>query len=504
MKALIGTIVAGVILAVFGWWLNQERYDVRYTLSEKIPLSFQTPQQQSIQQLEVRNLSAKPVEAVQVKLPPTITEHELVKYSQADTAKIFRTANEFELVYNLLPPGGTFRLVIKTTADGISKSQVQVRHSKGKADEALSEGSLFHSINFWSGVVVWLVYGCIVLFWLRSLGFDSWKSNAEYKSDKVLNASKPIYIPADKWKEIRQTAIEQFGRLSEHGQLSESEITGSRLYKYLDGEKPDSLSNDEWQLFCQAKTAQLLATIYRRINESWTKADEFLKILRIKRPLHFPADKWDEQRKKLQDEFCRRKLHDSFNRNILENILEPKPDGIDSQHWAEYQEKLTAMRFKDLSTQMELQESPIDFLTRQNLAGLNSDDVQRLRTRAYKLQLAALPALHDERAAKQFLEDEKPTWMNSDDYTTLRTAAEQLLKVAEQEKNNSIEREKILKDSVELAELKTKVSNQLNILGKLFSDPAAIDRIEPYDNPFTTGNLELLKNVAKALRVRGS
>jgi hypothetical protein len=62
----------------------------------------------------------------------------------------------------------------------------------------------------------------------------------------------------------------------------------------------------------------------------------------------------------------------------------------------------------------------------------------------------------------------------------------------------------MLKESVEVTELKTKVLKQLDVLGKLFSDPAAIDRIEPYDNPFTTGNLELLKNVANDLRVRGS
>ena len=41
------------------------------------------------------------------------------------------------------------------------------------------------------------------------------------------------------------------------------------------------------------------------------------------------------------------------------------------------------------------------------------------------------------------------------------------------------------------------------ILHELLVDPPSIDRIEPYDNPFAPGNLEVLKKISIALRDGG-
>ena len=547
MKSFILYIGGGVILAVFAWWLNQERYDVKYTLSERIPLSFESPQQESVQQLEVKNLSGKAVEGVQIKLPPRITKYELIKNSQADKAEIFTKQNNFELLYGALPAAGTFRLVLKTAGEGILKSEVQVRHSRGIAEEALSDASPFRSTSFWAGTGILFAYICVILFGMRSFKVDSWNTNAEYRSEAVLKAaSRPFYIFADRWKDIREKAISHFGKLPDYGAISESEITSSPIYKYLNGEKPESFSDDEWKVFCQTKATQFLTTFYRRMSESWARADEFLKILRIRKPAQFPPDKWDDLREKVQEQFCKRKLDDPFDSNIIDNVQEIKPDEIDSKHWVEYRKKLTVRHFKDLSTEMEYQDSPIDFLDRQNLAGLPHDDVQTLRTRAYKLQLAALPDLFDEKKAKQFIEDEKPAWMTGDDYLRKKAIAERTLKMVEEAKINAIvqsnltrilagspmddksldrldsetrqelkelddkiristeknisESNRISEESLQVAELKTKVVKQLAVLEKLFIDPSSIDRIEPYENPFTIGNLELLKKISISLR----
>ena len=236
MRAFVLPITIGVILAAFGWWLNQDRYDIRYTLSEKIPLSFGSGQQETVQQLEVKNLSNKEVTRVQVKLPPRVTQHEIVKNSQADTADVFTSPDSFELLYAALPPQGSFRLVFKTTGVGVSKHEVQVRHSRGSAQEALADSSL-QLISTWMNAGFFLFYVCVILIQFRNFSIDDWRRNAEYESEKVLRASKPIYIPRDRWKEIRDKAIARFGEVDRYRSLSPSDITDSPIYRYLDSEK---------------------------------------------------------------------------------------------------------------------------------------------------------------------------------------------------------------------------------------------------------------------------
>jgi hypothetical protein len=64
---------------------------------------------------------------------------------------------------------------------------------------------------------------------------------------------------------------------------------------------------------------------------------------------------------------------------------------------------------------------------------------------------------------------------------------------------NQLEAERIAKESKELASDRLQVSRQLRALNELFKDPSSVDRIEPYENPFTSGNLELLKKAAKTI-----
>ena len=67
------------------------------------------------------------------------------------------------------------------------------------------------------------------------------------------------------------------------------------------------------------------------------------------------------------------------------------------------------------------------------------------------------------------------------------------------EKNRS-KSERISRESQQLTSDREKVLKQLTILNNLLTDPFSIDRVESYDNPFASGNFELLKKVSKTLR----
>ena len=204
---LFFSIIGGIIVALFVWWLNSERYDLRYTLSENIPLRFGGAEEEAVQQIEVKNLSKKPVEKIQIKLPPRLTTYEVTKNSQADQFEHFKTAQSEEFVYAVLPPQGLFRIIFKTPGGGVTNSQVRVTHSKGEATYALEGGSgtkagLFWGSNF--GSAFYVFFGLLAL---RSTVVDSWNSDAEYRSEQVLKRRIPFYMFNEKWIEIRAKAL---------------------------------------------------------------------------------------------------------------------------------------------------------------------------------------------------------------------------------------------------------------------------------------------------------
>jgi hypothetical protein len=335
MKLLVLPVMIACISGVFLWWLNQDRYDVRYTLSENIPLSFGGGPQEAVQQLVVKNLSKKEVTKVQVKLPLRVIQFELFKNSQADTTNTFTKQDSFELLYDALPPQGSFRLVLKTTGAGISKQEVQVRHSRGSAEEALAATSLWESISTWLTTGVLFLYCWLSLIQLRNWLVETWKSYAEDRSEQVLRASKPIYIPRDKWKEIRDKAITKFGELDNYhyyyGSLRPSDIVDSPIYRYLDSEKPEHLSEEEWQQFRSIKTQQLLSALNARIMGSWlvVSADELLRLLKVKKPIQLPSDKWEQWQDGLQKLFIARALSEEpSNTNVDAKMQQSKPDEI--------------------------------------------------------------------------------------------------------------------------------------------------------------------------------
>jgi hypothetical protein len=496
------TLIIGIIVASFTWILNQDHYDVRYTLSEKIPLSFGNGQQDAVQQLEVKNLSNKEVEKIQIKLPPRVSQFELFKNSQADIEQSFQKPTNFELLYPALPPQGSFRLVIKTTGDGISKHEIQINHSRGPVHEALTDNSSLASIIF--GLIFIVLFVWQLLIALRDFSASRWEYLAEYHSEKVLNSPKPILVPSKNWKKLRGKAISRFGEIELFRSILPSYIEGLPIYKYLNNEKPDNLSEEEWQQFIQITTEKLISALDKRVATSWADINEIIATLKVKRPEKSPSDKWEKWQENLEKIYINRQIQDDFTTydafsHFAAKVQKlKKPDEIRDSLWDKYQNKIAETWFSTLLTELESQRSysPIEFLNQQNLQILKKDHEERLRRRAYKLQILSLPDLTDEESAKKFLDQQKPDWLDEQDYTRRKLIAERTLRVADGDRINAIEQARLFKESEELAKTKEKILKQLSILHEIFVDSKSIDRIESYDNPFAPGNFEILKQIS--------
>jgi hypothetical protein len=535
---LLLTVVGGIIVALFVWWLNSEKYDLRYTLSENIPLRFGGAPEEAVQQMEVKNLSKKPVERIQVKLPPRLTTYEVSKNSQADQFEHFKNEQSEEFVYPMLPPQGSFRIVFKTPGAGVAKGEVRVTHNKGEATYALESGvstSAALALGYLSGFAI---LGIMSLFGMRSTFIDSWSFRAEYRSEQVLRSSIPFYMSNEKWAEIRAKAIANLGNYKYESVYEDIEDLSS--YKWLNREKPEYLSGDEWDQVRKVSTERFRAAFGKRLENVWS-ADEVLKCLRIKKPAQFTPDKWEELRVELQKKFLSRRANERYD-NLVVKLQETKPEGIGQPEWIENQARLAERLAAIVYDESLLQDSPLSYVKKQNLSVLKKDSADRLLESAYRAELRTIPNLTIEANAQAFLNEGKSAWMTDEDYSTYKETAERTLRVAKKEVLNGIlerilsnaqlpkkdlaelepelqeklikmdeeirlakeknrsEMERISKESQELASDREIILKQLKILNNLFTDPLSIDRVESYDNPFAPGNFELLKKVSKTLR----
>ena len=175
MKSSTTTIISAIIAigAVFlTYYLNNEKVDIRYTLSENIPVTIAGQKfAESIQQLDVKNIGNSEAQRITVKINGQITKYELIKNSQADFVQSFKEKDYLELIYSNLPPEGNFKLVFNSPGIGIKTDDIVIKHNKGKGIEALTRTPFAIYSLF-----LLLFYIIIVITGIRTVLTDSWKT----------------------------------------------------------------------------------------------------------------------------------------------------------------------------------------------------------------------------------------------------------------------------------------------------------------------------------------
>ena len=494
-----------------------------------------------MQQLDVKNLGRKEVSRIQIKLPPRLTAHEVIPNSQSDKVDNFNNQDSFELVYPQLPPQGAFRIILKTPGDGIRRDEVSVSHSKGLAQYALASGSSLASTINWTGVIFLVIYLYCTVLSITNHALDNWESRANYDSEVVLRRNKPFYAGLDKWSKIRAIALENIAKKESY---ADSDVQTQSNYKWLDRDKPEFLSDGEWDKFQILAVTTLLSQIEAFRNRAFM-SEQFLSLLKIKRPMQCSPQKWDEVHARIEKAFLSTKLSNPYA-DFHAMLFEVKPDEVSNIAWDDYRRSLNNKYFQSLAEEMVFSLRPLEDLSRKDVTPLNPDMADKLRKQAYKRELLNLPSLIYESDAEAFLKSSRPAWMSNDDYSNYTAKAERTLKSAKESTINRIvfsnlmrllsgsppddkeleqlepewrtrlkkldedlrigkeklatEADRVSRENRELEMQKPKILKQLEILNKLFSDPTSIDRVESYDNPFAAGNLETLKKISILMR----
>ncbi len=90
--AVLGGLVVVLIPVYLTYYLNRNIADIRYTLSERIPVNFTNLDEKpssGVQQLDVRNIGSAEAKKVVIKISGEVTTYRLEKASEVDEVKVF-------------------------------------------------------------------------------------------------------------------------------------------------------------------------------------------------------------------------------------------------------------------------------------------------------------------------------------------------------------------------------------------------------------------------------
>lgn len=551
---VIGAILLAVTPIFVTYHLNRSQPDVRYTLSEGIPVSFLgtgSGTYESIQQLEVRNIGNARAERVVVKIEGQMTSYEIVKHVASDVVEIFDQQQPIEIIYPGLPPQAGFKLIFKSPV-GIEYSDLSITHSAGAAKEALSQTSVDTTVIILLGIYAVLFGGWAFLSAKDSIksSFDLWKTKAASNNlEKVLNLPRPWYVAEAKWKTAH---ADVFRRKVKDDYLYTREIADSTAYRILCAEKPDHIDSSDWN--------EVVALAVDRLEKGCSELargymeSHVMRLLRLEKPKYFPQDKWDDLSERANQNFVALRKQTFLKLDsLLQALREEKPAELCERSWFEIITNLQGQYYEVLMGELQTSDAPLDVLSKHDVSVLDEKRRHELEqwvfTRArYEKLIGLFDSLVDEhslgtdkpalvsdwewfrlkrfeekvaelasdtektRALMQLLDGllldrkiigtDKPDLLTDREWEKLKKFEEQMEIVSDVEcraKEIQVESSRIAAEKDEVCFLKERVERQLNIIHDLLSDPSRIDRIESYDDTFAPGNLENLRRVAKVL-----
>ncbi|MGA2525288.1 MAG: hypothetical protein ABSF79_01525 [Smithellaceae bacterium] len=544
----ISTLVVGLIVAYFAFNLNREYVDLRYTLSEKIPTKFnEASTVETIQQLVVKNNGNISATQIQIKIDGFVKDYKVRKNLVSDVVKEQNLNGHFEAIYPSLPPGADFLYIFKTSGEGIKSNNIEIKHNKGNAKEALaSDGqSIYGIIRYFIFYALIIFYLIMILFQFRSIAIDGLESRGAYTNYyDYLNKKKPIYVSREKWVSIRRKYIE--GKIKPTS-LDIINIEEEENYKILNQDKPNFLTEDEWELLKDKASKSLEDQLSYSIKTS-SSFSNLQKYFLLKKPKHFPENKWQEIVKKINENFItvqklRKKFHLSKD-DILKELEFGIPSGMLPVFLDEYKKFLTECYYELVYTEIlkYYNYNPLKYLKETNLSILNKKDQESLEDIAYKIQLLGIDDISSLYEAQEFLKKDKPEWIKYKDLEKLNKKAETYIaldksirknkslanalnsivnltplkekpdtldnsewdKVVELERAIATTSAEIEEDKANLEsekqktdEIKDKILKQLSIIDDLLINPKSINKIESYENPFSEGNFANLEKLSK-------
>jgi len=461
MTKMKNSIIAGVVLIIvsglFAKFVFDDKAELRYVVSDRIPTNFfDGKESESIQQIDLLNTGDTELKRIIVKIKADVLDYSIQKVANSDSVVVSNVRGLFELVYPQMPPEGAIKIIIKSAGGGIENYDIDVKHSKGSAKQALEVNDTLNYIGF--GLIA--LYFALVIYGLIMVLTELIASRVYYNPyDGVLKKSKPWYVPLGKWEKFREDSLKHvFDR------DYSLKVNDTLYYQILDTEKQRFIADNEWPDLKLSAQKELIHHISKNVNQgfSW-KIKEFIA---LKKPKYIDGDVWGEIRSLIGKAYVASlvlSVNDYCDQSEIDKLIENRrPEMVDEGDWEKYTSFLN--KFKSL----EERKVENDFLREE-----------------FRKILWGEPLL------------EKPERLSADEWERLKKVEMSVFEKSEQTKKDLL---KISRIESEILPLKEKLDKQLKIIHEVLNDPTAIDRIEDYANPFNKGNFDNLKRIAQLRR----
>jgi hypothetical protein len=494
VKTIIGTLVASIAAALVTYALTKKAPDVRYSLSDRIPVTFTNQDEvpsESVQQLEVRNVGNEEAHDIQVRINSHITLVKLIKHSERVAPAVYVDRIPFELVYPSLPPDASFAIVFKS-AQPVPNSIVTVRHAGGMAKEALAPSN-----TAWTTIFVWAVVAFNIIMTILSFG-DSIESRLRRRLDYkpisgIIVSRKPWYASVARWETALREAL--IGKVKEYsGYLTVDSLSKSNASVILDLTRPDRLSDAAWTEVAAAASTAYQDAFRRTIKSAGSKIEG---IYSIAKPASLTQATWRELQQEARQYHATEITPPAWDRTKILDLLRNPPQALaDSDEWSNLSGFLQKELLRLLTHDIIGSPDPIKKLSETELALLKKSDRSEIQQMAYQLQLARYGETIARWGTDEIVANGRPSWMKDADFkvfndlSRLEQRAEKCIADAEAAKTAAVEeyeKEKGLRQRIEW---------QLAAIQDVLNDPNAADRVESYADQFAPGNLANLKGAS--------
>lgn len=389
LLGVLGTVIAGIFVALFTLYINKEKIDVKYNLSAPISIP---SEKYSVQQLKIQNVGNATAENLVITLNGNIQKYEIKKYSEQDNIQEFELtdSNGKQICYSKLPKEGS--IVITMNISNSDSLKVEIKHDKGKASEVFSSRE---------GIgIVYLFFLAIIIiyFYLSAKSFvdDYWISSVlQYDKKKILKKKQPFYLSESKWKEIKTLAIKnELAEIRNETFISVEGLKDSKATFYLTAQNLEKLelSDDEKKKMISETSEIYLKNLRIEYNRTYSE-NEYIRAFLILRPELVEEAKWNEER---------------------ERLLSNYKDYCISRCYNFYDIPNTTVYFENVLSSIKLSDIEKSKFTQ---------DIKQWWLKNLKQWINGLSSNYDINSIVQFLQTEKPNYFTQSEWESIKKIA---------------------------------------------------------------------------------
>lgn len=496
MKTFLGSLFVALVAAAFAYQLSKKAPDVRYSLSERIPVTFATADEvpsESVQRLEIRNVGNEEARDVQVKLSARVTWFKLLKHSEKSAPIVFSNRVPFELVYPSLPPEASFVIIFRSTGS-VQNAAVSVRHSAGLATEALTK-----TPSTWPGWIIWFIIVLNLATSAHSL-LVSQRDRADSrlaskKLSEVFEAKKPIFVSRSTWKAAVKNAVMK--RIDQTSDTDEA-LERSAATLVLNLTKPGQVDQILWGEMVASAAKTYERSLKQLPKLSWLPLESLYS---LKKPSSLSETVWLEFQKEIRKRHVAEVTPHAWDHDNIRKLLRSAPIQLQgTQEGSKLHDYLQGEHARLLSERMIGTTDPLSRLDEADLSLLDQKRRAKVVTLAYDIQLTQYSKSLLWARADAVLGLAKPEWLEDADFAVIKRVA-QMEKDASTARNEATQMQTAaLRERAEISALKERLEWQLQTIHNVLTDPSAADRVEEYHDRFAPGNLANLKRLAQASR----